>query len=141
MNKMTFGEIFFLVSFIRFAILIIKWLIYECQQSKEKEMWNLAIEQGDFTLIREFWAKEAEKEISEKLLSNEISKGPKGFKGHALRGSEGRIGRGYREYETSSPRLSDEYIPYIKKGGMVKSSAYKRADGCATKGKTKGRMV
>ncbi len=40
MNKMTFGEIFFLVSFIGFAILIIKWLIYECQQSKEKEMWN-----------------------------------------------------------------------------------------------------
>lgn len=31
----------------------------------------------------------------------------------------------------------------IKKanGGMVKSSASKRADGCATKGKTRGRMV
>jgi hypothetical protein len=29
----------------------------------------------------------------------------------------------------------------MKKGGMVKSSASKRADGCATKGKTKGRMV
>jgi phage terminase large subunit GpA-like protein len=28
-----------------------------------------------------------------------------------------------------------------KKGGMVKSSASKRADGCATKGKTKGRIV
>jgi hypothetical protein len=27
------------------------------------------------------------------------------------------------------------------KGGMVKSSASKRADGCATKGKTKGKMV
>ena len=27
------------------------------------------------------------------------------------------------------------------KGGMVKSSASKRADGCATKGKTKGRFV
>jgi hypothetical protein len=28
-----------------------------------------------------------------------------------------------------------------KKGGMIKSSASKRADGCATKGKTRGRMV
>lgn len=29
----------------------------------------------------------------------------------------------------------------FKKGGIVKSSASKRGDGCATKGKTKGRMV
>jgi hypothetical protein len=31
--------------------------------------------------------------------------------------------------------------PAMKKGGMVKSSASKRADGIAKKGKTKGRMV
>jgi hypothetical protein len=32
--------------------------------------------------------------------------------------------------------------PYNKaKGGIIKSSASKRADGCAIKGKTKGRMV
>jgi hypothetical protein len=31
--------------------------------------------------------------------------------------------------------------PGMKKGGMVKSSASKRADGCAQRGKTKGRMV
>ena len=35
-----------------------------------------------------------------------------------------------------TPRMSDDY----KKGGSV-SSASKRADGCAVKGKTKGRMV
>ena len=29
----------------------------------------------------------------------------------------------------------------MKKGGMVKSSASRRADGCAVKGKTKGRMI
>jgi hypothetical protein len=29
----------------------------------------------------------------------------------------------------------------MKKGGSVKSSASKRADGCAQRGKTKGRMV
>jgi hypothetical protein len=32
-------------------------------------------------------------------------------------------------------------IKKMAKGGSVKSSASKRADGCATKGKTKGRMV
>lgn len=39
----------------------------------------------------------------------------------------------------SAPRLSDESLDYVgfKKGG----SASKRADGCAVKGKTKGRMV
>jgi hypothetical protein len=31
--------------------------------------------------------------------------------------------------------------PGMKKGGVVKSSASKRADGCAQRGKTKGRMV
>jgi hypothetical protein len=34
----------------------------------------------------------------------------------------------------------DKRSPYFKKGGMV-SSASKRADGCAIKGKTKGRMM
>lgn len=29
----------------------------------------------------------------------------------------------------------------MKKGGSVKSSASKRADGCASRGKTRGRMV
>jgi hypothetical protein len=33
------------------------------------------------------------------------------------------------------------FKPKMKKGGMVKSSASKRADGIAKKGKTKGRMV
>jgi hypothetical protein len=31
--------------------------------------------------------------------------------------------------------------PAMKKGGMVKSSASKRADGCAVRGKTRGKMV
>jgi hypothetical protein len=35
---------------------------------------------------------------------------------------------------------SGEYSPF-KKGGSVKSSASKRADGIAIRGKTKGRMV
>jgi hypothetical protein len=30
---------------------------------------------------------------------------------------------------------------YMKKGGQVKSSASKRADGIATKGKTRGKII
>jgi hypothetical protein len=52
-----------------------------------------------------------------------------------------KTGRGYRDFETTSPRLSDEWGPNYKKGGKVKSSASKRADGIATKGKTKGRII
>ena len=38
------------------------------------------------------------------------------------------------------PRATREGGPEMKKGGMV-SSASKRADGCAVKGKTRGKMV
>jgi len=38
------------------------------------------------------------------------------------------------------PKVGAKRTPEFKKGGKV-SSASKRADGCATKGKTKGRMV
>ena len=39
-----------------------------------------------------------------------------------------------------SPSAAPTGMPAMKKGGSV-SSASKRADGCATKGKTKGRMI
>jgi hypothetical protein len=39
-----------------------------------------------------------------------------------------------------APTTRTEMSKY-KKGGSVKSSASKRADGCATKGKTRGKMV
>jgi hypothetical protein len=54
-----------------------------------------------------------------KALPDEVVKPPKG------------IGKSENDME---PRK-------YKKGGMVKSSASKRADGCATKGKTKGRII
>ena len=42
----------------------------------------------------------------------------------------------------SGPTVTDEQgnIEYKKKGGMVKSSASKRADGIAIKGKTRGKI-
>ena len=39
------------------------------------------------------------------------------------------------------PAKTEEYVPTLKKGGKVKATASSRADGCAVKGKTKGRMV
>lgn len=54
-----------------------------------------------------------------KALPDEVVKPPKG------------IGKSENDME---PRK-------YKKGGMVKSSASKRADGCATKGKTRGKIV
>ncbi len=42
----------------------------------------------------------------------------------------------------NEPKDEKEAKPVEKaKGGMIKSSASKRADGCAVKGKTRGRMV
>jgi len=44
--------------------------------------------------------------------------------------------------EETKQRLRELGIEVYKKGGKVKmSSASKRADGCATKGKTRGKMV
>ncbi len=37
----TFGDILELAIFIGVATLIIKWLVYECQQSKEDKMWKI----------------------------------------------------------------------------------------------------
>ena len=50
-----------------------------------------------------------------------------------------------RKFYDQLPQALRDYDAYksagYKKGGVVKSSASKRADGCITKGKTKGRMV
>jgi hypothetical protein len=61
-------------------------------------------------------------------------------------GSMGSMGS-MPSLETVKQTLMQRGIPLnynptkMKKGGVVKSSASKRADGIATKGKTKGRMV
>lgn len=52
--------------------------------------------------------------------------------------------RGMRDFRSNAVP-TDEPMPgrpsRMAKGGAVKSSASSRADGCATRGKTKGRMV
>ena len=44
------------------------------------------------------------------------------------------------EYVEGYKKARKETLGY-KRGGMVKSSASKRADGCAQRGKTRGKMV
>ena len=44
--------------------------------------------------------------------------------------------------ESRTRRLSDEFnVDDYRKGGKVKKTGARRGDGCATKGKTRGRMV
>ena len=45
------------------------------------------------------------------------------------------------EENMNRPKATKPSMPDFKSGGMVKSSASKRADGCAIKGKTRGKMV
>ena len=65
--------------------------------------------------------------IEEKQLKTEETKDPESY----------RKNKAMYDVSTEVKKFDENY----KKGGMVKSSASKRADGCAIKGKTKGRMV
>ena len=74
----------------------------------------------------------------------------KGFFGSALRDAIGQIKAqgGFNSGLDGTPKTSvnvnlvdDRFEKGFKKGGKVKaSSASKRADGCAVRGKTKGKM-
>jgi len=46
-----------------------------------------------------------------------------------------------RKMREAYEKAQGSSVSGMKKGGAVKSSASKRADGCAVRGKTKGRMV
>ena len=87
------------------------------------------------------------------------SSAPSGFFGSALRDAVGQIkaqggfdsGLGNAPKTNINVNLVDDKFEKLKKGGKVKakkmssggkvSSASKRADGIATKGKTRGRMI
>lgn len=58
----------------------------------------------------------------------------------AVQGIEGMMRRP-RRTEDEMSELTREIGRGMKKGGKVTSSASKRADGCAQRGKTKGRFV
>jgi hypothetical protein len=66
-----------------------------------------------------------QKSIDEKRLAEELKVSPKERKANP---------ENYSKEAT-------ENLDLFKKGGSVKSSASRRADGCAVRGKTKGRML
>ena len=55
----------------------------------------------------------------------------------------GRVGTTPSSFSKPDPIGAKKggYVKKMAKGGAVKSSASKRADGCAQRGKTKGRMI
>lgn len=71
-------------------------------------------------------SKEQKAKIEEKQMKMEEMKDPEAY----------RKNKAMYDVSTEVKKFDENY----KKGGSV-SSASKRADGCATKGKTKGRMV
>ena len=81
-------------------------------------------------------------------VAEEMTPGPKGFKmdmdSPRSRESQKAAHEGKFKMDMDSPRSresqKEQHMRGMKKGGKV-SSASKRADGCAVKGKTKGRMV
>ena len=89
---------------------------------------------------------EAEKELADKdTLSSRIKAGAadavqlvqRGFKGSPYTSDTAKLGMEIEALKSKSQRMKDQGY---KKGGKV-SSASKRADGIAQRGKTKGRMV
>jgi hypothetical protein len=68
-----------------------------------------------------------------------LAKNPEMLRGFGLLGNVAANKMDDREEKKKAAAAAK--VPAMKKGGMVKSSASKRADGCAQRGKTKGRMV
>ena len=62
-------------------------------------------------------------------------------KSRSSSGSRGGMGGGGGMNPIDLERVPGKRPLKMKSGGTVKSSASKRADGCAQRGKTKGRMV
>ena len=58
-----------------------------------------------------------------------------------LRAEQERMDREMQEARQRFDRSSESDTPGYKKGGKVKSSASRRADGIAKKGKTRGKMI
>ena len=98
-----------------------------------EKMFEKAVEKQD--------AKEAEKEAKKaaKATKGDASKQTSMIAPHGVNVSTGRIASGGGG-GAGMPKLNRDITKNMKAGGKV-SSASKRADGCAIKGKTKGRMV
>ena len=90
---------------------------------------------------REYKPRDAADQESKKAISAEagMSRGTRSFAGAGRGESGGASADALARFNAGKTGYDEAGTPY-KKGGSV-SSASSRADGCAVKGKTKGRMV
>jgi hypothetical protein len=85
-----------------------------------------------------------DKNINENTAAIHRASVSKAFNAKPAKPAEKKSTQADRDMEELQAALGKEVVvkPVQKaKGGMIKSSASKRADGCAIKGKTKGKMV
>jgi hypothetical protein len=85
-----------------------------------------------------------DKNINENTAAIHRASVSKAFNAKPAKPAEKKPSQIERDMEELQAALGKDVVvrPQMKaKGGMVKSSASKRADGCAIKGKTKGKMV
>jgi hypothetical protein len=77
------------------------------------------------------------KKIKEAQIEDDFLGIKKGIKAATVKASELGDRLGFTQEDYYGPKKTEKKAS----GGMVKSSASKRADGIAVKGKTKGRMI
>jgi hypothetical protein len=109
-----------------------------------KKMGKQAAKEADeiprYTQSKGFKALEkAQKNSGPEAAIRDMEKGAAVSLGSALLGATGKSSLG--EKEEASPPKEEASEKEYRRGGTVRSSASKRADGCAIKGKTKGRMI
>jgi hypothetical protein len=87
-------------------------------------------------------AREREQEIRRETRGVKTSPGPRDFLSSLNKKADEAEQRVLdQEIRRETRGVKKPLLKKFKSGGTVKSSASKRADGCATKGKTRGRMV
>lgn len=77
------------------------------------------------------------KKIKEAKIEDDFMGIKKGVKAATVKASEFGDRLGFTQEDYYGPKKTEKKAS----GGMIKSSASKRADGCAQKGKTRGTMV
>lgn len=84
--------------------------------------------------------KEDKRSTRTKMLDEEYEKKPGVVTGLGRMLSRAGDAVGFTQEEEYKDKTKEELVKKKRSGGMI-SSASKRADGCAIRGKTKGRMV
>ena len=81
------------------------------------------------------------KKIKEAKIEDDFLGIKSGIKAATVKASELGDRLGFTQEDYYGPKQAPKEAEKKAKGGIIKSSASKRADGCAQKGKTRGTMV